>query len=51
VQLRRRDISGLAGFGDDLTALDHLVALDQNFACVGISGDKTVGVTDQRRLP
>ena len=50
VQLRRRDVAGLAGFGDDLAALDRIAALDVEFAIVGVSGDEAVGMADQHEI-
>ena len=43
VQLRRRDVAGLAGLGDHLAAFDGLAALDQNFAGIGVSRNEAVG--------
>jgi hypothetical protein len=50
MQLWRGDIAGLTGFGDDLTALDLIAALDGNLAIIGISGGKAVGMTDQHEI-
>src|SRR6202012_3318211 len=47
VQLRSRDVSGLACLGDDLATLHDIVALDGDFARMGIGRDIAVAMPDQ----
>jgi hypothetical protein len=46
MELRRADVAGLAGTGDQLTALDLVAALDQELLGVGVGGDVPVGMTN-----
>ncbi len=50
VQLRRRDVAGLAGFRDHLAAFDGFAALDHDFAGIGVGGDEAIGVADQDQI-
>src|SRR5262245_14830218 len=50
MQLGRVDIAGLAGFADDLSALDHLAALDQEFLGVSIGGDVTIRMANEHEV-
>src|SRR6266508_6133571 len=50
VQLRRRDVSGLPRARDDLTALDLIIALDQELAGMGVGGDIAVGMPHQHQV-
>src|SRR4051812_11538773 len=50
MQLRRSDLAGLPGLGDDLAALDGLAALDQQLAGMGIGGDVAIGMPDQDQV-
>ena len=50
MQLRRGHVSGLAGLGDHLPALDRVAALHHHFAGMRIGRHETVGVTDQNQI-
>ncbi len=50
MKLRRRDISGLAGFGDDLPALDGLAALHIDLGIIRIGRNEAIGVADQNEI-
>ena len=50
MQLRRGDTAGLAGLGDHLAAFDDVPLLDQHFARVSVSGDKSVAVAHQHQI-
>src|SRR3954447_6053922 len=50
VQLRRRDIAGLAGLCDRLTALHRIAALYFELAIVGIGRHEAVGVADEDEI-
>ncbi len=50
MELRRRDISGLAGFGDDLSAFDCFAPLHIDLGSVRIGGDKAVRMADEDQI-
>src|SRR5947209_12129286 len=47
MQLRGRDVAGLAGFGNGLTAFHLLAALYVKRAVVGVGRDEAIGVADE----
>src|SRR5262249_4163635 len=50
MQLRRGDIAGLTGMGNDLPAFHRFTALDQDVAGMGIRGNESVRVPDQNEI-
>jgi len=50
MDLRLVDRTGLAGFGDDLPALDAITAFHEDFRIMGIGRDPTIVVSDQNEV-